>query len=295
MSGNFDTFNGSITTATSSATFDTVADTGAYVQFFGTYAGVTANFEGTIDGGTNWLPIGGYLINGNNASSSIVNNVALATNSTAQYYLMIGACKQVRIRASAWTSGTANYGVMITTDADPILPGNGSSGSAVSNFPAAAAGTDASATPTTTSVYADGKLYNGATWDFSRGNVQAAVDTSTARTVTGTGATTINYNATGAKFWLNVTAASGTTPTLVWKIQWSPDGGTTWVDLDASNLSTASITTTGTAVLTVYPGLTTAANSVANNILPRHWRSAWTIGGTTPSFTFASYVQYVVQ
>lgn len=295
MSGNFDTFNGSITTASSSATFDTVADTGAYVQFFGTYVGVTVNFEGTVDGGTTWLPIGAYLINGNGTSSSIVNQVVLASSSTAQYYLMIGACKQVRIRASAWTSGTANYAVMITTDADPILPGNGSGGSSITNFSAAAATADAAAGPTTTSVYADSMLFNGASWDRTRGNVQAAVDTSGARTVSGTGTTIINYNATGAKFWLNVTAASGTTPTLVWKVQWSPDGGTTWVDLDATNLATTSITTTGTAVLSVYPGMVAAANSVANNILPRHWRSAWTIGGTTPSFTFASYVQYVVQ
>ena len=37
-------------------------------------------------------------------------------------------------------------------------------------------------------------------------------------------------------------------------------------------LASASLTATGETVLTVYPGTTAAANSVANDVLPRQWR-----------------------
>lgn len=89
-----------------------------------------------------------------------------------------------------------------------------------------------------------------------------------------------------------VTAVSGTTPTLVVKLQWSPDGGTTWVDWDTTNLQTATITANGTYVLRVYPGATNTANSSRNDFVPRTWRFYYTIGGTTPSFTLASWASY---
>ena len=87
---------------------------------------------------------------------------------------------------------------------------------------------------------------------------------------------------------------TGTTPTLTVRLQWSPDGGTTWLDLDTTNAQTASITGTGAFVLRVYPGIATAANAALNAPLPRTWRLAWTIGGTTPSFTFAAQASYIL-
>lgn len=283
---NMDTYNGPIIANGGTVVGDTISCTGAYIVFFGTYSGLTVAFEGTTDGGTTWIPVGAYRID------STTNTLATTASPTGsqQYYAMVGAFKQFRVRATAFTSGTAQVAVQVVTDADPVQPGSGST--AVSNFPTAAAGADAVTNPTTTTVFADNMAFNGTTWDRWRGNWQAAVDTSAARTTTATGTAQINYNSQGALIYLNVTAATGTTPTLVFKVQWSFDGGTTYVDLDATNATTASITAAGTAVIRIYPGVATAANGSLNSQLPRFWRTAWVIGGTTPSFTFASYVSY---
>ncbi len=164
----------------------------------------------------------------------------------------------------------------------------------VTGYPTAAASADALANPTVTKLDALGLLFNGATWDRARNNAAVAVETSAARTTTGVGTTQTNFNARGAFIWVNVTAVTGTTPTLTVRVQWSPDGGTNWLDLDTTNAQTASITATGASVLRIYPGLTTAANAALNSPLPRTWRLAWTITGTTPSFTFAAQATYVL-
>lgn len=70
---------------------------------------------------------------------------------------------------------------------------------------------------------------------------------------------------------LNVTAASGTTPTLDVLIEDSVDGGTNW-------------NTVGT-----FAQKTAAAREVINVTVPfgDQLRVRWTVGGTTPNFTFA--------
>jgi len=45
------------------------------------------------------------------------------------------------------------------------------------------------------------------------------------------------------------------------------------------------LNSTGTTVLTVYPGLTAAANVTVNDVLPRTWRVITAIGGSTPAVT----------
>lgn len=105
----------------------------------------------------------------------------------------------------------------------------------------------------------------------------------------------------GGKFRLECTAASGTSPTLDVAIQTTPDDGTTWItcwrfaqttddadrelttfwalgadgstDLDAER---AALATTGGALSLPTP--------ISDKI-----RVVWTIGGTTPSFTFSVF------
>ncbi len=72
---------------------------------------------------------------------------------------------------------------------------------------------------------------------------------------------------------LNCTAASGTTPTLNVKLQTSDDGGTTWYDLPSAAFTQLTAAGTGILQLNVPFGDTL--------------KVVWTIGGTTPSFTFA--------
>jgi hypothetical protein len=78
---------------------------------------------------------------------------------------------------------------------------------------------------------------------------------------------------------LTVTAASGTSPTLQWKLQCSQDG-TTWYDAQPNAL----------------PNLT-AAGSQAASFAANGNQGRWvfTIGGTTPSFTFNVDTQAVVR
>lgn len=71
---------------------------------------------------------------------------------------------------------------------------------------------------------------------------------------------------------VDVSAVSGTSPTLDLKVEWSPDG-TNFGDED----SAAETFTQITAAKTTAKRFTTKAP---------FYRLVWTIGGTTPSFTF---------
>lgn len=124
-------------------------------------------------------------------------------------------------------------------------------------------------------------------------NESVVVDESAARTATGVGSTAVNVDGRGAFIQVDVSAHSGTTPTLVVKVQASVDG-VNFFDLDATNATTASINTDARFVIKVYPGLPTVANGSCNSPLPRFWRLAWTIGGTSPSFTFSTSATYIL-
>lgn len=94
---------------------------------------------------------------------------------------------------------------------------------------------------------------------------------SAARTTNGNGGVTdVDLGAGALRAQLNVTAASGTTPTLNVLIEDSLDG-TNW-------------NTVGT-----FAQKTAVSREVINVTAPfvnNYLRASWTIGGTTPSFTF---------
>jgi hypothetical protein len=288
---NFDMYTGQITSAVSFLQFDAQIQTGIYVNLYGaTHAGVSVVWEGTPDGGTTWESLMAYRIDQSLSNPLASGTGVITSNSNQQWYVMCGAVQSVRIRATAWTSGTLNMSCMPVDDADPVLTGGlGTTGTA------ATALADGVTNPTVGSQGVLDYWFNGTTWDRVRNNVtNIALDASSARTATGNGLTAVNYNHAGAFIFINVTAASGTTPTAVFRVQFSVDNGTTWIDLDTTNAVTASLTTTGTAVIKVYPGIPVVAAGSCNSPLPRTWRLAWTIGGTTPSFTFATTVAYIL-
>lgn len=70
----------------------------------------------------------------------------------------------------------------------------------------------------------------------------------------------------------NITAAPGGTGTLILSLEWSPDGGTNWSLPDPAE-SFTSRSSPGGWVKVFTPKADT-------------YRIRWTIGGTTPSFTF---------
>ncbi|SRR5579885_18738 len=99
----------------------------------------------------------------------------------------------------------------------------------------------------------------------------------------------VNGYGRGVKVVINITAISGTSPTLTVTIQGKdPTSGQYW-----TILASAALTATGTTVLTVYPALTAAANTVANDVLPPNWNLKWVVGGTGPSVTATISAQMV--
>jgi hypothetical protein len=90
-----------------------------------------------------------------------------------------------------------------------------------------------------------------------------------ARTATGSGAAVDTGHHSTLHLLLDITAASGTSPTLTVSVEQSHDG-TTW----RAHSSFAAAT-----------GATTERKNFG--AIDRYARATWTIGGTTPSFTFS--------
>lgn len=90
----------------------------------------------------------------------------------------------------------------------------------------------------------------------------------------------------GVRLFLDITAVTGTNPTLDVKLQAKDPASDKWFDVTGAAF--AQQTGTGTALLTLYPGIKETANDEVSEILPDTWRIATTIGGTdTPTFTFS--------
>ena len=126
-------------------------------------------------------------------------------------------------------------------------------------------------------------LFNGSTWDRQRNNFNQVIDASAARTASVAGTTCTNYNGKALLIHFKVSAITGTTPTITPKLQWSPDGGTTWLDVPGAVFPTISAVSDN--VMQVGLGVVEAANAAVNFPLPRTLRMHYTISGTTPSIT----------
>jgi hypothetical protein len=110
-------------------------------------------------------------------------------------------------------------------------------------------------------------LYNNSSYDRQRGNLDNITYFNVSNvSSTQTTSDQINYNHRGIKVYLYVTTiGSGSLVlTIFGKDQVS---GQTY-----TLLASSAVTTNGLTVLTIYPGLTSAANSIANDVLPRTYR-----------------------
>lgn len=165
-------------------------------------------------------------------------------------------------------------------------------GTVDTEFAVAAALADGTANPTTGTAGAAQLDFNGATWDRRRANTSASVEASSAKVASGNSAAALtNHSGRGAVFFINVSAITGTTPSLTLRVQMQDPVGSGWVDIPGA--VTAAITATGVTILAVYPGATPVANQAVSYPLPRVYRLAWVIAGTTPSITFSVGAQIV--
>ena len=153
----------------------------------------------------------------------------------------------------------------------------------LSQMTAAAALADNVGNPTVGMQANNSMLFNGSTWDRQRNNFNQVIDASAARTASVAGTTCTNYNNKALLIHFKVSAITGTTPTITPKLQWSPDGGTTWLDVPGAVFPT--ISAVSDTVMQVGPEVIAAANAAVNFPLPRTLRMYYTIGGTTPSIT----------
>lgn len=91
-----------------------------------------------------------------------------------------------------------------------------------------------------------------------------------------------NYTGRGVIVTLNVTAISGTTPSITLTIQGVDAAGNAYTLLAGAAVTA---TTATPLTYTVYPGAPATANVSANSPLPHTWNVKAAIAGTTPSVT----------
>lgn len=110
---------------------------------------------------------------------------------------------------------------------------------------------------------------------------QLTVLASAARTASVDSDTFANDGYKGVIVIIDATAAAAT-PSVVFTIQGHSPLGADYYTI----LASAAITGTGTTVLRVYPGLTAANNTHANDILPPQWRVS-AVAGDADSLTYS--------
>ena len=154
---------------------------------------------------------------------------------------------------------------------------------------------DAAALQSTAEVAAVSERYNGTTLDLERGNTEATVFASAARTATANSADQTNYNARGVRLTLDVTAVTGAGATLDVKLQAKDTLSGAYVDIAGAAFTQKTLAGGPvTDELIVYPGVAETANETVSDIIPRVWRAVATIAGTTPSWTFSLGAAYVL-
>ena len=280
----------------------------------GTVSAGTIAFETSADGVNGWGAL--YVRDVNSPVGDALTNYTVVAGVTRKFTFPVFE-RYIRARISVGITGTTT-GVQATTllRMQP-LPNPQSFGLVASPFasyfnctatlaqlPASASPAD-SMTPTTSQLGALGALFNGSNWDRARGNINSSTGDVGAKTATFNGATQTNYNAAGALITLVVSAVSGTSPTCSVQLQVSYDG----TNFDNFGPASTALTAAGRVSILVYPtnasqtagatpaNLTSGATvfMAINAPLPRTWRLQYTIGGTTPSFTFTNaYAAYIL-
>jgi hypothetical protein len=249
------------------------------VQVTSTGTAGTFIFEQSNDN-VNWVALPVF----NAALATAVPIVAAITaTASAIIYTVPLRCRFARLRiATLITGGSIQAHTRLSTE--PWTP------SVFSVAQATAASLQATVAGTVTANVAGAGITGGTISPLTVAGV--TIEASAARTTTANGTTITNASGRGAMFYVNVTAATGTTPTLVVQLQVQDPVSLNFIDITPA--VTPSITGTGLTMLTVCPGISEAANSRVAQGLPRVFRFRWMIGGTTPSFTFSIGAQYLV-
>ena len=142
-------------------------------------------------------------------------------------------------------------------------------------------------------------LYNGSTWDRSRGNTEATLLASAARTATTNSPDQTNHNGRGVAVTINVTVEGPAT--LAIKLQGKDSISGNYFDIaDFGTIYTAAgEAPTRTKTVVLYPGVLTAdhvgiaagvdGTTAKSGVLPRTWRAVVThADATTTTYSLAA-------
>ena len=246
--------------------------------------------------------------------AAMINAAITPTATTRQFRVNLAGVNYLRVNLSVAPSAGSVASYAILSQQSPVpenvnvqqaTAASLNATATVVQLPTAAALADGLVNPIGSQIGADLMLFNGATWDRHRNNINTVTGDTGAKTASFVGATQINFDARGAFITILMGVVTGTTPTYTPQLQWSPDGGTTWLTFGPAM---AAITATGQYTFAVYPSnFSQAPGATPTNLalgsaqfvpinapLPRSWRINTTIGGTTPSFTLTSVqVNYI--
>ena len=96
--------SGTITTSSSTVAVATAGYNAVTVSVNGTYAGVNFTFEASDDGGTTYYNVAAARLD----NTAVNTSTGVIANQTAMWTAYLGATTNFRVRATAYTSGTAN-------------------------------------------------------------------------------------------------------------------------------------------------------------------------------------------
>lgn len=116
---------------------------------------------------------------------------------------------------------------------------------------------------------------------FPKNNDLGSIATLAAASANGTSSQLNSGQTKGVKVVVDITAITGTSPTLTVTIQGYDKASNAYYTL----LTSAALSATGMTELTVYPGVTATSNVSVSDHLPEYWRVSYAIGGTTPAVT----------
>lgn len=147
-----------------------------------------------------------------------------------------------------------------------------------------AAGADAIDNPTAFQRLSHGLVWNGATWDRARGNIDGtAIAMGTRTAVTVESGDIVNYEHRGAHVALHYSSG---TANLLLRIQGKDEFSDVYYNVGVG----VSVSATSTAVYKIYPGISAGAAGITgasfNDVLPRTWRVTVVGSGTSATANY---------
>lgn len=155
---------GSITASAQSVSADVSRASNVMFYVTGTFAGHNVTFEGSIDAGTSWF---GIQVVRSNANTIETTSGALGAAPAYAWEASVNGLTNVRVRATAHSSGTANWRITLGTYATEPIPAAQISGTQ----PVSGTVTTTLGNPTNASIINSAASTNGTVIKASAGNL----------------------------------------------------------------------------------------------------------------------------